>query len=67
MTTTYQSSVTLEIFTEYKDMKLVDIMDGSVYEIPESMIEDKGDGVYIINELPIKDTPLILTVGNFLI
>lgn len=67
MTTSYLSSITLEIFTEYKDIKLVDVMDGSVYEIPENMIEDKGDGVYVINELPIKDTPLILTVGKFLI
>lgn len=37
------------------------------YEIPEEMIEDKGDGVYVIKELPIKDTPLILTFGSFMI
>ena len=42
-------------------------MDGSVYEFPENMIEDKGDGVYIIKELPINDTPLILTFGDFLL
>ena len=42
-------------------------MDGSVYEIPEEMIEDKGDGVYVIKELPVKDTPLILTFGSFMI
>ena len=42
-------------------------MDGSVYEIPGGMIEDKGDGVYVIKELPIKDTPLILTFGSFMI
>ena len=42
-------------------------MDGSVYEIPEEMIEYKGDGVYVIKELPIKDTPLILTFGSFMI
>ena len=67
MTTSYQSSITLEFYTEYTDIQLVDIMDGSVYEIPVSMMEDKGDGVYVIKELPIKDTPLILTFGNFLI
>ena len=42
-------------------------MDGSIYEIPESNIEDKGDGVKVIKELPIKDTPLVLTFGDFLI
>ena len=67
MTTSYNSSVTIEFYTEYKDIKLIDIMDGSVYEIPSDMIEDKGDGVYLINELPIKDTPLILTFGSFMI
>lgn len=67
MTTSYKSSITVEVFTEYKEIKLIDIMDGSVYEIPEEMIEDKGDGVFILNALPIKDTPLVLTFGKFLI
>ena len=67
MTTSYQSSITLEAYSEYGKPQLVDIMDGSIYEIPDSMIEDKGDGVLLINELPIKDTPLILTFGDFLI
>lgn len=67
MTTSFKSSVTLECFSEYDDIKLVDVMDGAVYEIPESMIEKSGDGVYKIHELPIKDTPLILTFGDFLI
>ena len=65
MTTSYLSSVTLEFYSEYKELKLIDIMDGSIYEIPENMIEIKGNGVYLIKELPIKDTPLILTFGQF--
>ena len=56
-----------EFYTEYKDIKLIDVMEGSIYEIPENLLEDKGDGVYIIRELPVKDTPLILTFGDFLI
>lgn len=67
MTTSYQSSITLELYTEYKDIRLVDITDGSIYEIPESAIANMGDGVYVIKELPVKDTPLILTFGNFLV
>lgn len=65
MTTSYQSSITLELLTENKDIRLIDIMDGSVYKIPDNMIENNGDGVYVIKELPIKDTPLVLTIGNF--
>ncbi len=67
MTTSYSSTINLEIYSEYADIKLVDIMDGSIYELPSDMIEDKGNGVYYIRELPIKDTPLILTFGDFLI
>lgn len=67
MTTSYQSSITMEYFSEYKELSLVDIMDGSIYKIPESQIENLGDGVFKIKELPIKDTPLILAFGNFLI
>lgn len=54
------------LYTQYCDIKLVDIMDGSIYEIPEKMIEDKGDGVFVIKGLPINDTPLILTFGRFI-
>ncbi|MDD6482960.1 MAG: beta-galactosidase [Clostridiales bacterium] len=66
MTTSYHSTITVELYTEYNDIKLVDIMDGAIYEIPEKLIEDKGDGVFVIKELPIKDTPLILTFGSFI-
>jgi hypothetical protein len=67
MTTSYTASITIEFYTEYNDIKLIDIMDGSIYKITEDMLEDKGNGVYEIKELPIKDTPLVLTFGKFLI
>ena len=46
---------------------LVDLMDGAIYELPEKMVEDKGDGVVILHELPVKDTPLVLMLGNFIV
>ncbi len=66
MTTSYESAITFEVYSDTDDIKLVDIMDGSVYEIPGEMIESDGMGVYTIKELPIKDTPLILTFGDFM-
>ena len=66
MTTDYESSITLEFYSEYTDIKLVDVMDGSIYRIPDDMIEDKKDGVYRITGLPVKDTPLLLVLGDFL-
>ena len=65
MTESFKSSLTLEYYSEYSELSLIDVMDGSIYEIPQNMIEDMGDGVYKIHELPIKDTPLILTFGKF--
>ena len=67
LTTSYEGTIRLEVLTERKDMKIVDVMDGSIYEIPDELIEDMGNGVYNIEKLPIKDTPLILTFGEFLI
>jgi len=67
MTTSYESSITIEVFTQYNKMQIIDVIDGTIYDIPQSMIEDLGDGVYRINELPVKDTPLMLTFGDFLV
>lgn len=36
------------------------------YEIPDELIEEVGNGVYNIEKLPIKDTPLLITFGDFL-
>jgi hypothetical protein len=67
MHTSYQSAINIEVYNPYGELHLVDLMDGSIYEIPEKMIEDKGDGVYIIRELTVKDTPLVLMLGNFIV
>lgn len=65
-TTSVDSTTNVTFFTEYDDFKLVDIMDGSIYEIPENMVERQGDGVYKIKNLPVKDTPLLLVMGDFI-
>ena len=67
MTTSYESVINMQVYSEYDSIGVVDVMDGSIYEIPQDMIEDKGCGVYEIRNLPVKDTPLILTFGEFLI
>ena len=59
------SSITLEYYSKHNDVKLIDLMDGSIYAIPEKNVESKGDGVFVIKELPIKDTPLLLVFGEF--
>ncbi|MDD6735584.1 MAG: hypothetical protein PUE13_04640, partial [Clostridiales bacterium] len=66
LTTSVESSTDMQFFTEYESFRLVDIMDGSIYEIPENMIEKQGEGVYLIKDIPVKDTPLMLVFGDFL-
>ena len=54
-----------ELFTGGKEVKLIDIMSGDIYKIPDEDIEDRGNGVILIKEIPVKDTPLIITIGDF--
>lgn len=57
----YEGTVTIH-FSALKDRPhLVDLMDGSIYEIPDSMIEPHPLGGYYIVNLPIKDYPMALT------
>lgn len=64
MTTEFESTVTLQIVPE-KDLKLVDLLDGTIYQIPEKMIED-NDGSVTLKNIPIKDYPMLLTFGDFI-
>lgn len=45
--------------------RLVDPMDGSVYEIPESMATRLADGCWKFPSLPLLDYPLFLVWGDF--
>ena len=63
MTTDFESTVTLQLVCE-KEMKLVDLLDGTVYKIPDSLIED-NDGSITLKNIPVKDYPLLITFGDF--
>lgn len=65
MSTSYEGTISFEIFSKYEEVRLIDVMDGSIYEIPESIMTNNGFGTYIFEHLPIKDTPMILVFGKF--
>lgn len=67
MTTDYEGTVSMQVCGLGSDIKLVDMLDGSIYELRDDMIEDLGDGCYRINQLPTKDYPMALIFGDFLI
>ncbi len=64
MTTEFESTVTVEVATLDGELRLVDTIEGSIYEIPEDMI-DRKKGSYTLKNIPIRDYPLVLMFGEF--
>lgn len=54
MTTDFESTVTFYTAGLPDKIRLVDLMDGTVYELPESILESKGEGKYAIHNIPIR-------------
>lgn len=65
LTTTYEATMTVEVCGVKGEARLIDLLDGAVYEIPENMAEDDGKGYRKFLHLPLRDYPLLLTFGNF--
>ena len=65
MTTTFEGSIRLQAAGLGNDIKLIDLMDGTSYRLPKEMVDDHGSGSLILEHIPIKDYPLVLTFGNF--
>ncbi len=65
MTSSFEGTISLQVYSEYDTVRLIDIMDGAIYEIPDSIISRDEFGMFTLKNLPIKDTPLLLTFGNF--
>ena len=62
---TYSGTVSLELAPERRPIRLIDLMDGSVYALPETMIKKQGDAAVCLVNLPLLDHPLLLTFGGF--
>ena len=66
MTSSFESTISLDICSKYDKVRLVDLMDGAIYEIPDSILTKDAFGTYHLKNLPVKDTPMLLTFGEFL-
>ncbi len=66
LTSTYASSVSLEAAGIAGDPVLIDLLDGSIHEIPESSIETVGNHHRRFHHLPLRDYPLLLAFGAFI-
>ncbi len=66
MTTTFSGTISGQVQSPYEQVQLIDLMDGSVYDIPQGMISRDPYGVFTFTNLPVKDTPLALSFGDFM-
>ncbi len=64
LTTDFQATVTLQIVCDCDTVYLADLIDGSIYELPEDMMEKDAFGCIQFNHLPVKDTPMLLLFGK---
>ena len=62
---TLESTTTIQCANLKGTPRLIDLLDGAVYEIPPSIMQDKGKGVITFEHLPVTDSPLLLTFGDF--
>ena len=75
MTTEFEGTVTLQLAApcgEYRPnladaLKLIDPYDGSVYRVSKNFVDTTPAGTVTLRNLPLKDYPLILTVGEFVL
>ena len=67
LTTTYESTVSMEFAAQKDDWRLIDPLSGTVYRIPDTMLERDGEGFVRFRHLPLRDYPLILTFGDFIV
>ena len=61
----FESTVSFEIYSPYDTVKVIDVMDGNIYSVPESIMTRDEFGTYTFKNMPVKDTPLILVFGEF--
>ena len=65
LTSTFEGFATVIADVKHDKMRLVDLLDGTVYDVSAYVTED-SEGVVRLNDLPVKEYPLLLTFGDFL-
>lgn len=66
MRETYDGTVSFEIAGEKDAPKLIDLMSGAVYQVPETMVKrDELGEIVQLRNLPITDSPVLLCFGGF--
>lgn len=66
LTQTYEGTTTIRLRNnDARELHIVDLLRGDVYEIPESM-KTVDKEFTVLNNIPVTDYPLLLTMGDFI-
>lgn len=65
ITTTYESTISFSTAAMPGEVRIVNMLNGDVFALPDDMLEDKGSNRFLLKNIPITDYPLLLTFGNF--
>ena len=64
LTTTYEGTCSLCVYGQKNEkIRLCDLRDGSLYQLPKDMIENLGNGGVRLRNIPLLDAPLALLFG----
>ena len=65
LTETVRGEVSLAAARVAGAPRLLDLVTGDLYALPEGMVEDCGHDVRVFHHLPVLDSPLLIMFGDF--
>lgn len=65
LTASFNGTVTISAAGLAGTPRLVDLLTGKIHAIPESVMTDNGRGHIALENMPLRDYPLLLTFGDF--
>ncbi len=65
LSSTYEGTISFSIAGLSRDVRLIDLMDGKIYQLAEDMIESSDEYSFLLKNLPIKDYPMLLSFSRF--
>ena len=64
LTHTYEGTLSMSVYgQDTSKIRLVDLSNGKIYRLPETMLEDLGNGGVGFRNIPLTDTPIALIFG----
>ncbi len=67
LTTKFESTISFRVASDKcRELKIVNLLDGSVYEFTDEMLQWTGEESVDLKNIPVTDYPLLITLGDFI-